>query len=78
MVNETTDIAALRCPFYLPQPGQSEDVHFCAVLKPNNEAVCLTYIWLLWKMFQWAVQTEPPQESLHGELCVCAGGLDIL
>jgi len=44
MVNETTDIAALRCPFYLPQPGQSEDVHFCAVLKPNNEAVCLTYI----------------------------------
>ena len=41
VVDETTNIAALRCPFHLPQPGQSEDYQLCAVLKPSNETSCL-------------------------------------
>jgi len=36
MVDETTDIAALHCPFYLPQPGQSEGFQFCAKTKQWN------------------------------------------
>ena len=30
MVDETTNIAALCCPFFLPQPGQIEDFKLCA------------------------------------------------
>jgi len=41
MVDETTNIAAMCCPFHLPQPGQSKDFQLCAVLKPSNETGCL-------------------------------------
>jgi len=41
MVDETTNIAAMYCPFQLPQPGQSKDFQLCAVLKPSNETGCL-------------------------------------
>ena len=44
MVDETTDIATLCCTFHLPQPGQCEDFQLCAVLKPRNETVWLSYI----------------------------------
>jgi len=37
MVDETTNIAVMCCPLHLPQPGQSKDFQFCAVLKPSNE-----------------------------------------
>jgi len=32
MFDETTNVAALRYRFHLPQPGQSEDFQLCAVL----------------------------------------------
>jgi len=41
MVGETTNIAAMCCPFHLPQSGQSEDFQLCAVLKPSNITGCL-------------------------------------
>jgi len=41
MVNETTIIAAMYCPFLLPQPGQSKDFQLCAVLKIRNKTGCL-------------------------------------
>jgi len=41
MVDETTNIAAMCCPFHLPQPGQCNDFQLCAVLKPSNETGCL-------------------------------------
>ena len=41
MVNETTNIAAMCCPFHLLQPGQNKDFQICAVLKPSNETSCL-------------------------------------
>ena len=40
-VHETTNIAAMCCPFHLPQPSQIEDFQLCAVLKPSNETGCL-------------------------------------
>jgi len=36
-----TGFVALCCPFYLPQPGQSEDCERCAVSKPSYETGCL-------------------------------------
>jgi len=41
MVDETTNIAAMCCPFHLPQPGLSKYFQLCAVLKPSNETGCL-------------------------------------
>jgi len=41
MVDETTSIAAMCCPFHLPQLGQRKDFQICAVLKPNNETISL-------------------------------------
>jgi len=41
MVDEATNIAALCCPFHLPQPGQSKDFQLCSVLKPSKETGCL-------------------------------------
>jgi len=73
MVDETTDIAALHCPFHLPQPGQSEDFQLCAVLKPSNETGCLMQLWMLSYMFQWTVQKVFSRGAY-----VCAAGLDIL
>jgi len=39
--DEATNIAALRCPFHVPQQDQSENFQLCAVLKPSNETGCL-------------------------------------
>jgi len=36
MVDETTIIAAMYCPFQLPQPGQSKDFQLCAVTKQRS------------------------------------------
>jgi len=36
-----TGFAALRCPFHLPQPDQSEDFQLCAFLKLSNGTGCL-------------------------------------
>jgi len=41
MVDEATNIAAMCCPFHLPQLGQSKDFQLCAVLKPSKETGCL-------------------------------------
>jgi len=40
MVDGTTNIAALCCPFHLSQVGQSEDFQFCVVLKTSNKTSC--------------------------------------
>jgi len=40
MVDKTTNIAAMCCYFYLPQPGQNKDFQICAVSKPSNETCC--------------------------------------
>ena len=44
MVDETANIAAMCCPFHLPQPEQSKDFQLCAVLKLRNETGCLLLI----------------------------------
>jgi len=41
VVDETTNIPAMCCPFHLPQLDQSKDFQLCAVLKPSTETGCL-------------------------------------
>jgi len=38
IVYETTNTAALRCPFHVPQPDQRENFQVCAALKPSKES----------------------------------------
>jgi len=73
MVDETTDIAALCCSFYLPQPGQSEGLQFCALWKPSKETACCKFE-CSDKCFNQRSRQKHRQKVIIG-LCVCAGGL---